>query len=458
MKAVLIALAVIPALHAQLTLFAVDSSGKETPAGSAYSAGAVAAGDTRDLQLRARNTGSASVAITRLAISGSGFSIAQPVDLPPPVAPGSYELIVIHFAGGPPASYSANFQINGISLLVMLSSVAEPAFSIVNGCTGPDTSSRTIDFGKVTVGQVNTCTAALKNVNTVSTSISTLTVAGTGFALLQGLPGSLTLLPGEQATFSINFKPATAALFSGVLTVGSRMFPLTGTGLNPPLPTPVLDTGAANVSSGQQRTLVLRLPAPSPIAASGSVNLAFQPDSSLVSEDPGVVFAARGARSVPFTIQAGDTQALLGGQPGAIFQTGTSSGKIRFTVSTSATLAGDPAAEITIPPAPVAIDTASATKSAGRLDVALAGFDNTYSTGGMSFTFYDTAGRTISPGAIRADFSPDFRNYFAQSQTGSAFQMRVSFPVTGDTTQISAVDVQMTNAAGSTAVQHLVFK
>lgn len=442
-------------LHAQLALFAVEANGAETPLGATYN-GAVAAGDSKELRLRARNTGSTPIPVTRLAISGAGFSITSPAALPPAVAPGNAQDIVILFAGGPPASYSANFQINSVSVLLIVISAPEPALSVVAGCTGPDTITRAIDLGKITLGQSNNCTLALRNSNAVAVTLSVLALTGSGFQIVQGLRIPLILLPGETAAFIVNFAPPAASAYTGMLTVGSRVFPLTGTGLNPPLPAPILEIDPGAVSSGQQRTLTMRLPGKSPVAASGSVNLSFQPDGALT--DPGVMFLATGARSISFGIQPGDTQILLGGQPGALFQTGTSSGKLRFTISANVNLAGDPTVVLTIPPAPVAIDTATATQRLGNLDINIRGFDNTYSAGGMAFTFYDLAGGVVAPGKISADFAADFRNYFTQTQSGSAFLMRVTFPVTGDAAQIGGVDVQMANAAGTAVVQRLVFK
>jgi hypothetical protein len=73
----------------------------------------------------------------------------------------------------------------------------------------------------------------------------------------------------------------------------------------------------------------------------------------------------------------------------------------------------------------------------------------------MTFTFTYVSGQALP--AIRADFSQDFRTFFTKAQAGSAFQVRVSFPITGDASAIGSVDVQFNNAAG-TKSQHLVFQ
>jgi hypothetical protein len=74
----------------------------------------------------------------------------------------------------------------------------------------------------------------------------------------------------------------------------------------------------------------------------------------------------------------------------------------------------------------------------------------------MTFTFFDLLGQALQPGAIRANFTQDFRAFFTRTQAGSAFQVRVSFPVTGDTSGIGSVDVQLSNSAG-VQMQHLAF-
>ena len=48
----------------------------------------------------------------------------------------------------------------------------------------------------------------------------------------------------------------------------------------------------ASIKSAQQRRLSMRLPSAAPAAASGFVNLAFIPDTTLVTDDPAVVFLA----------------------------------------------------------------------------------------------------------------------------------------------------------------------
>jgi hypothetical protein len=75
----------------------------------------------------------------------------------------------------------------------------------------------------------------------------------------------------------------------------------------------------------------------------------------------------------------------------------------------------------------------------------------------MVFTFFDTSGQMLQPGAILADFTQAFRTFFTKTQAGSAFQVRVSFPVTGDTSGIAGVEMKLSNNAGTTTT-HLTFQ
>ncbi len=238
------------------------------------------------------------------------------------------------------------------------------------------------------------------------------------------------------------------------------MFPLTGTAFNAPLPTPMLQFDTNTPQSGQQITLTMGLPTPSATTVVGSINLAFLPDSSVagfVSDDPAVTFVATGARSAPFSIPANSTQAMFNGQTGVVFATGTTAGKITFTVATGAQITGDPTTSVTLAQIPVFIDNAAATAIAGALNVQVWGFDDTYSTGPMSFTFLDNVGNAIGAGAIAADFSSNFKTYFAGAKNGSAFAMLVSFPITGNAAEVGSVNVKMTNSAGTASITNLVF-
>ncbi len=457
-RAVILALLLPLAARAQIALFEVNGS-TEVPLGPGLDLGKVAAGDTLSVRIRVRNTGTRTANISSFFANGAGFLLDRP-SLPFPVAPGSVQDTLLSFSGSMPATYSANLQLtsdaNSLSVIVIAAVVLGPVLTVFPVCTGSDGPPPAIDFGSVQAGQQHLCNFYLQNQSAQDMTIATFQVTGSGFQVSSGPSPPFTLAAGTTTAFVVTFTPSAAGLYTGALAIATRTYVLTGAAFNAPLPKPLLQFDLGPVQSAQQRRLTMLLPTAASANASGFVNLAFLPDSTLITDDPAVVFLSTGTRSLPFSVTQGSTQILINGQTSAMFQTGTSSGRIRFTVS-GITTDGDPTTTLTVPPAAISLDTATATSRTGDLDIQVIGFDNTYSAGAMTFTFFDLLGQALQPGAIRADFTQNFRTFFTTTQTGSAFQVRVSFPVTGDTSGIGSVDVQLTNSAG-VQTQHLAFQ
>ncbi len=89
-----------------------------------------------------------------------------------------------------------------------------------------------------------------------------------------------------------------------------------------------------------------------------------------------------------------------------------------------------------------------ATRESPNLLVNISGYDNSYSAGQLSFTFYDTTGKVIgSP--ISYNASSGFQQLFFTSNTdGGLFSLQASFPVSGDVTQVGSVTVGLANSLG----------
>jgi hypothetical protein len=447
------------AASAQIALFTVNN-GAEAPIGAVLDLGKVAVGDTASVRIRVRNIGTKTANITYFFADGLGFSVDRPT-LPFPIAPGSVQDALLSFTQTTvaplyPANLRVDSDINSVSAFVIAAVVVGPALTVFPVCTGSNGPPPSIDFGLVQAGQVRLCNFSLLNPGAEAMTISTFQIAGAAFQISMGPSPPFTIPGGGAITFVVNFTPGAAASYTGSLAIATRTYSLKGTAFNTPLPTPLLEFDSGAIQSAQQRRLTMRLPSAASSSASGSVALAFLPDTTVVTDDPAVVFLATGSRSLPFSVTQGSTLISIGGQTSAMFQTGTTSGRIRFTLSGVAT-AGDPTTLLTIPATAMSIDSAIATRRLGDLDIQLTGFDNTYSAGVMTFTFFDISGQALPPGAIRADFTRDFRTFFTTAQAGSAFQVRVSFPVTGDTSGIGSVDVQLSNSAGIKS-QHLIFQ
>lgn len=443
-------------MQAQLTLATFNGTA-ETPVGATFNFGSVASGGTESVRFRTHNTGTSAVVVDTLTLSGIGFSItAVNGTLPYIIAPANFLEFTVQFSAGAPASYSAGLLVESISVLLLANSVAAPTITFFPPCA--IAGSNGVNFGTLQNGSLHLCNFTVSNENAQPMTISNIAVTG-AFQGIQIPATPLTLASGQATAFAIQIMPpcGTGAV-NGTLTINTNSYPLTGQGADPPLPRPVLALDSPIIASGQQRSVTMSLASPAVCPAKGNVNLAFAPAAHLpVSDDASIAFLSGSTRSLQFSATAGSASVTIGGQSSATFQTGTTAGTITFTV-TGFPLAGDPTVSFALAPVAIVIETATASNQiAGQLDIAVVGFDNTYSAGAMSFTFFDASGNAIGS-AVSANFASNFQSFFATQTAGSSFLARVSFPVQGNASTVVKVAATLSNTAGAAQTGTLTFQ
>jgi hypothetical protein len=452
-------------LDAQVVLYSLNGIAA-SPLGSVFGYGQVAAGDSMIVRFRALNTGTTSITITCLNVkntTGAGFSIVNSSSTPFVVAAGQPMDFFVGFSATAITSYAATLQVGTgtatdacggtIETAILLATVVPaPILSVAAPCTGPDPN-KNISFGRIAQGTQESCTFSILNPFPQALTVSPLSVTGAAFTTASG--NAVTIAAGQSASFAVQFSPATGSSFSGTLIVGTRTYVLAGTGFSPPLSSLVWNFDSTKIGSGEQHTLSLQLSAPAAVTVAGSMTLTFIPSIKTVSDDAAVRFVATSTRVASFAVNAGATGITLNAQPGIVFSTGTTAGTLTFTIDSGIYgLSGSPSTSVMTAPGPIVFASSAATRRANELDVVISGFDNTYSIGGMSFAFVDRSGAAIA--SIPADFSRDFQTFF-KGQTGSSFLMRVSFPVTGDVSQVGGVTVVLSNSAGLATTPSLKF-
>jgi hypothetical protein len=448
-RAILLA-SLLPLLAlAQLQVFVLNGSNL-TPVGSSLAVGPAALGDTVETQFRVQNMGSASVPLA-VSLSADGAFDIQCTPAPD-VPPGLESAFCVDFKPTVLGFYSATLSVNAITILLTGDASAATALTL-SGSTTPLLYGATISFGSVVIHQTQSQTLILSNSYSSTLSVNSVTVSGAGFKGPVGQSFPAQIGPGQSASFQVLFTPQSGTPYQGTLSVDNRTFTLTGQGLDPPLPSASI-VFASNVgSSAQQNSITLPLASASQVTGNGTLTLSFQSGVAGVSDDAAIQFLSGPLRKATVAIAIGATAATIGGLPSMAFQTGTTTGVIAFTL----TLGNSPVQQITlvIPPAPVGLDTATAVRQFGALDVTFSGFDNTYSASQLAFTFYDLTGKALPQGVIDVDATSAFRQYFSATQAGGAFQMLATFPVTGNTAEIGFVTAGITNSAGVTTAQQI---
>ena len=351
---------------------------------------------------------------------------------------------------------SNSYGIEGTGIVV--SSIDALAISYVDS-TGVRTlpqAATPISFGQLVPGSAGGSTLKFTVTNPATSfdavTVSTLSVNGAAYTLTGPPALPATIQPNASITFSITFSASASGSYSGTLTIGTRAFTLTGLAVVSPVPAMSLQLSQQLLTSAQQVNLTVEAATPATQTAYGNLTMQFKPLVNNVQDDPAIVFLANNSRSLSLVLAAGSQTATYNGQSALTFQTGTTAGTITFTLTFINT---PPVTEtFTITPTLIHISSGQAIRQSPNLVVTLDGFDNTYTAGQLSFTFFDTKGAQMNMTPMPVDASSDFHQYFFTNDfAGGSFALQASFPVKGDATQVGSVAVTMTNSAGQTSTK-----
>src|ERR1700691_6245405 len=186
-----------------------------TASPSSVAFGSVAVGSEATQTIQLANTGSAAVAISKVAFSGTGVSVSGVT------APMTLE-------GGKSASLTVTYKPTSPTTLTGSISITSNASdsSMVIGINATATSSTlaatpsSVSFGNVVVGSDTTQTIRLQNIGTSEVKISAVTPSVANVTV-SGIALPSNLAPGTSVTLTAAYKPTAAGSVSGKITVTS---------------------------------------------------------------------------------------------------------------------------------------------------------------------------------------------------------------------------------------------
>jgi hypothetical protein len=204
-----------------------------TPASASF--GAVIMGDNSSKTLRLSNTGNSSLTISRISVSGRGFSMSQ-VATPLKLSAGQSINLEARFAPGTTGVATGSIAIT--------SNAADPNLTI--GLSGIGALGRlsatpaSAGLGAVVIGETNSQTIRLSNTGNSSVTISRVNVSGSSFKIA-GLNMPTVIASGRSATFNAVFTPTAPGTVTGLVSLISDA-------PNSPLTIPVSGSGLARTS------------------------------------------------------------------------------------------------------------------------------------------------------------------------------------------------------------------
>ena len=308
-----------------------------------------------------------------------------------------------------------------------------------------------IDFGSITAGRSLERDLSLENQGTTTLVVPAMTVVGEGFRLI-GNSSATAIRPGAALVLHFEVASDASANRTGTLSIGEKRYPLSATFLAPVLPAVKFIVEGTSLRSGSQTPISIVFEEDPQANATGILSIGIGANNGV--EDRGLIFLPGGKQSILCEVRKGIRAVQCGSAPVVMLQTGTTSSTavLKFQLENRIE-----SYLFYLAPMAIQIDSARATRTPSTLEVVLSGFDNTRSAGGeVFFTFYDRNDIPLPTGAYsKAALLDQFRQLFAASNAGGLFELRASFPVTGDVTAISAVAVQLANTFAVTRTDRI---
>src|SRR5208283_6071502 len=204
-----------------------------TVAPASLSFGNITTGTRTTQGVTVTNSGNASVTLSQISESGTGFSAAG-FTVPLTLAAGQSTTFSVTFDPATTGSLTGSVTLtsnasNSPATIALSGTGIQPQISVIPA---------SVSFGNVTVGVTDTQSFTIRNAGTANLSVTQAAMAGTGFTL-SGLTVPLSVVPGGSSSFTVGFTPGSASSFTGSLTLVSNtpnsplVVALAGTGISP---------------------------------------------------------------------------------------------------------------------------------------------------------------------------------------------------------------------------------
>ncbi|HKO17385.1 MAG TPA: choice-of-anchor D domain-containing protein [Acidobacteriaceae bacterium] len=277
-----------------------SATGALSLSSSSLSFGSVTVGNSAAETVVLTNTGSGSLQVSQIQVSGASFSVVGSANAPLNLAAGSSSTLTVAFTPKAAGNVTGSLSVVADNAT---DSIALSGVGAVGAIPGLTLSSTSLAFGTVTTNTSVTQSVQLTSSGTAPLTISGATVSGAGFTMSNvGFP--LTLSPGQTATLALTFDPTNSGQFTGAVTLNTNTSDAVATialsGSGQPIQSLLNDLTCPNdnlVGDGTEACSV-RLTGP---AAAGGLTIGLASSSTAVRV-PGSVTVSEGTSSGLFTL------------------------------------------------------------------------------------------------------------------------------------------------------------
>jgi hypothetical protein len=390
-----------------------------------------------------------------------GFQLANMPGLPVTIAVGQSVTFTVTFAPTQSGPLQSRLRIDGVSInLTGTGMGAALSLAVRQGSTtAPLADNGMVTFPNTAVGSRNTAVIQISNGGNVATKVSSVSLIGDAYAMVNSLALPATVDPGASVLVGVDFAPSGVGAATGIVQVDGMRINLTGVGLAPPaLPEVFFSNLSDSVGPAQQPSVGLSLASTYPLDVTGKLSLGFT--SQAFVDDQAIQFST-GGRTVNFIIPANTTRAIFGsGATQLQFQSGTVAGTITVTAALATgtvnlTPGSAPAkAVVVVPSAPQIRSVQIGTRTANSFEVIVSGLSTPRAVTGLDLQFTPSAGSNLQTTSLSLNVESAFNAWYQGATSapfGSQFSTVINIAVAGDINAVQSVAVTARNQSGASS-------
>ncbi len=251
--------------NAANSTLAIPLSGTGAQAGlsvspTSFNFGSVVDGQTKSQSFTVTNTGTASLTIAQLSVTGSGYS-ASGLATPATVPAGGNATFSVLFA--PTTAGALNGTVSIASNAPNSPNVLALSGTGVAATVTLSSNPTSLSFTSVNAGSSSSKNVTISNTGNTSLTISQVAVNAKDFKA-SGITTPLTLAPGQNVGMSVSFTPTASENITGNVTVAtsqgaSAVIPVSGVGVQPALTVTPSSANFGSVTVGSPSTQTFQL-------------------------------------------------------------------------------------------------------------------------------------------------------------------------------------------------------
>ena len=200
-----------------LTGSADSSAPQLTISSASHDFGSVTVNTVANAGLTLTNSGAADLIISRVAISGTGFT-ASPIKTPTTVPTGGNVVLDLTFSPKTSGNFYGTVTVSSDDPKTPTATVALAGLATNQSIGKLIATPAALNFYNVKQGSTASAVTTLRNVGTANVTLSQINLSGSGFST-SGIATPVLVVPGESLTLTVKYSPALTRTNSGNISI-----------------------------------------------------------------------------------------------------------------------------------------------------------------------------------------------------------------------------------------------